>query len=121
MVSEFHHVYSLPTSFKPIENPLKSSHSLLRYNLIKEEFEELTLAFASNDPVEYLDALADLVYVIYGDALVKGWNLPHALERVHESNMSKLDPETQRPIYREDGKILKGANFKPPYLADLTT
>ena len=66
-----------------------------------------------------LKELADLVYVCYQYAENMGWSLDEALDRVHKSNMSKLD-EDGKPIYREDGKVLKGPNYKPPDLSDLT-
>ena len=65
-----------------------------------------------------LKELADLVYVCYQYAENIGWSLDEALDRVHKSNMSKLD-EDGKPIYREDGKVLKGPNYKPPSLTDL--
>ncbi len=65
-----------------------------------------------------LQELADLVYVCYQYAANMSWDLDEALNRVHESNMSKLD-EDGKPIYREDGKVLKGPNYKPPDLSDL--
>ena len=65
-----------------------------------------------------LKELADLVYVCYQYAENMGWNLDEAMNRVHTSNMSKLDEEGN-PIYREDGKVLKGPNYKPPTLTDL--
>ena len=67
---------------------------------------------------EALKELADLVYVCYQYAENMGWLLDEALDRVHKSNMSKLDTEG-KPIYREDGKVLKGPNYKPPILTDL--
>ena len=67
---------------------------------------------------EALKELADLVYVCYQYAENMGWFLDEALDRVHKSNMSKLDTEG-KPIYREDGKVLKGPNYKPPTLPDL--
>ena len=70
-------------------------------------------------PAEALKELADLVYVCYQYADNMNWFLDEALHRVHESNMSKLD-EDGKPIYREDGKVLKGPNYKPPDLSDLT-
>jgi len=69
-------------------------------------------------PAEALKELADLVYVAYQYAANMGWDLDEALNRVHLSNMSKLDDEG-KPIYREDGKVLKGPNYKPPTLTDL--
>ena len=67
---------------------------------------------------ECLKELADLVYVCYQYAANMGWDLDEALHRVHESNMSKLD-EDGKPIYRDDGKVLKGPNYAPPNLDDL--
>ena len=69
-------------------------------------------------PANCLKELADLVYVCYQYAANMGWDLDEAMHRVHESNMSKLD-EYGKPIYREDGKVLKGPNYKPPHLEDL--
>ena len=65
-----------------------------------------------------LKELADLVYVCYQYAANLGWDLDEAMHRVHESNMSKLD-ESGKPIYRDDGKVLKGPNYAPPNLEDL--
>ena len=67
---------------------------------------------------ECLKELADLVYVCYQYAENMRWDLDGALDLVHKSNMSKLD-EDGKPIYREDGKVLKGPNYKPPDLSDL--
>ena len=66
-----------------------------------------------------LKELADLVYVCYQYAENMEWDLNEAMERVHTSNLSKLDDD-RKPIRREDGKVLKGPNYKPPYLHDLT-
>ena len=93
-------------------------------NLIVEEFKEFLEAegmlFRNNDefPAEALKELADLVYVCYQYAENMGWFLDEALDRVHQSNMSKLG-EDGLPVYREDGKVLKGPNYKPPTLTDL--
>ena len=93
-------------------------------NLIVEEFKEFIEAeehlYRDNPTVtaEALKELADLVYVCYQYAENMNWFLDEALNRVHESNMSKLD-EDGKPIYREDGKVLKGPNYKPPDLSDL--
>lgn len=75
----------------------------------------------NNSPVlkaEALKELADLVYVCYQYAANMGWDLDEALNRVHISNMSKLD-SNGNPIYRADGKVLKGPNYTPPNLEDL--
>ena len=93
-------------------------------NLIVEEFKEFLEAdgflfrHGQNVQEECLKELADLVYVCYQYAENMGWFLDEALNRVHESNMSKLD-EDGKPIYREDGKVLKGPNYKLPNLTDL--
>mgnify|MGYP003138598601 FL=1 len=107
---------------------LKSSPDLetrtYQKNLIVEEFKEVLEAEGQlwrKSPIpqyETLKELADLVYVCYQYAENMGWFLDEALDRVHKSNMSKLG-EDGKPIYREDGKVLKGPNYKPPNLEDL--
>ena len=93
-------------------------------DLIVEEFKEFLEAegmlfrHGRNVKEECLKELADLVYVCYQYAENMGWFLDEALDRVHKSNLSKLD-EDGNPIYREDGKVLKGPNYKPPTLEDL--
>ena len=93
-------------------------------NLIVEEFKEFLEAegmlFRKNTTIESeaLKELADLVYVAYQYAENMGWFLDEALDRVHQSNMSKLG-EDGKPIYREDGKVLKGPNYAPPNLENL--
>ena len=92
--------------------------------LVIEEFKEFLeaedLLFRDNPTIkaECLKELADLVYVCYQYAENMGWFLDEALDRVHKSNMSKLG-EDGKPIYREDGKVLKGPNYKLPNLTDL--
>ncbi len=93
-------------------------------NLIVEEFKEFLEAEGElwhrnpTYPSEALKELADLVYVCYQYAENMGWLLDEALDRVHASNMSKLG-EDGLPVYRDDGKVLKGPNYKPPTLTDL--
>ena len=93
-------------------------------NLITEEFKEFLEAEAqlyltsSNVKQNCLKELADLVYVCYQYAVNMGWDLDEAMDRVHQSNMSKLD-EYGKPVLREDGKVLKGPNYQPPNLEDL--
>lgn len=87
-----------------------------RGKLIGEEFQEFMVEV--EDPAASLKELADLVYVCYGYAATFGWDLDEAVERVHESNMSKLGDDG-KPIYREDGKVMKGPNYKKPDLSDL--
>ena len=95
-----------------------------QHNLIVEEFKEFLEAegtlylSAKQNRANCLKELADLVYVCYQYAENMRWNLDEAMDRVHKSNMSKLD-EYGKPIYRDDGKVLKGPNYKPPNLEDL--
>ena len=86
--------------------------------LIAEEFKEFNEAVA-NEPYENeLKELADLVYVCFQYAENMEWDLEEALHRVHRSNMSKLGLDG-KPIYRVDGKVLKGPNYAPPEMTDL--
>ena len=102
------------------------SHSVRvrQRNLITEEFKEFLEAEATlfrSSPkchADCLKELADLVYVCYQFAANMKWDLDEAMDRVHKSNMSKLD-EHGKPILREDGKVLKGPNYNPPNLEDL--
>jgi predicted HAD superfamily Cof-like phosphohydrolase len=90
----------------------------LRLELIREEFEELTVATNAMDIVEIADALTDILYVVYGAGHAFGIDLDECYHEVHRSNMSKLG-EDGKPIYREDGKILKGPNYFHPNLEDI--
>ena len=114
---EFRTKYNLKNS------PLRPDRERQK-NLIVEEFKEFLEAdgmlFRHGKNVQYecLKELADLVYVCYQYAENMGWFLDEALDRVHQSNLSKLDVDG-KPIYREDGKVLKGPNYKPPNLEDL--
>ena len=93
-------------------------------NLIVEEFKEFLEADQSmvlmhpQDREATLKELADLIYVCAQYAENMNWDIEQALRRVHASNMSKLG-EDGKPIYREDGKVLKGPNYQPPDLSDL--
>ena len=92
-----------------------TSVSELRFNLIDEELKELRQALDERNLIEVADALTDLLYVVYGAGHSFGINLDKCFEEVHNSNMSKLD-EDGEPIYREDGKVLKGPNYWQPDL-----
>ncbi len=89
----------------------------LRLELIEEELRELYLGVERKNMVEVADALTDLLYVVYGMGAAMGIELDYCFGEVHSSNMSKLG-EDGKPIYREDGKVLKGPNYKPPNLYD---
>ena len=107
-----------------IKNSRARTTNSYQKKLIVEEFKEFLEAdgflfkHGNNVQEECLKELADLVYVCYQYAENMGWFLDEALNRVHLSNMSKLG-EDGKPILREDGKVLKGPNYKPPDLSDL--
>ena len=92
----------------------------LRIDLIEEELGELKDAIISGDGtlVDVADALSDLLYVVYGAGHSFGLDLDACFKEVHRSNMSKLD-EYGKPIYREDGKVLKGPDFTEPDLKSM--
>ena len=87
----------------------------LRYDLIKEELEELKDAMKNKDLLEVADALTDILYVTYGAGHAFGIDLDKCFEEVQSSNMSKLD-ENKNPIYNELGKVMKGPNYFKPNL-----
>ena len=88
----------------------------LRLDLIKEELSELTEAMNNKDLLEVADALTDILYVTYGAGHAFGINLDKCFEEVQNSNMSKLD-ENGKPIYNEQGKVMKGPNYFKPDLS----
>ena len=87
----------------------------LRYDLIKEELEELKEAMENKDLLEVADALTDILYVTYGAGHAFGIDLDKCFEEVQNSNMSKLD-ENDKPIYNELGKVMKGPKYFKPDL-----
>ena len=87
----------------------------LRYDLIKEELEELKEAMKNKDLLEVADALTDILYVTYGAGHAFGINLDKCFEEVQSSNMSKLG-EDGKPIYNESGKVMKGLKYFKPDL-----
>lgn len=101
-----------------LDKPTMPSSELakLRLELIREECEELTVATNAMDMVEIADALTDILYVVYGAGHAFGINLDACFDHVHASNMSKLGDDG-KPIYREDGKVLKGPNYWAPNMA----
>lgn len=113
-VKEFHTAFGLGVSNEMKAN-LGHKKNTLRYNLMKEENEEYLEAAQNNDLVEVADALGDMLYILCGTILEHG--LQHKIEEVfneiQRSNMSKLG-EYGKPIYREDGKVMKGPNYFKP-------
>jgi len=88
----------------------------LRYDLIKEELEELKVAMESKDLLEVADALTDILYVTYGAGHAFGIDLDKCFAEVQDSNMSKLG-ENGKPIYNEAGKVMKGPKYFKPNLS----
>ena len=118
------------TNFQKVKNfmetfgqEVKSSPSFsstkinkLRYNLIKEELDEFRQALDNNDLLEVADALTDILYVTYGAGHAFGINLDACFEEVQNSNMSKLGSDG-KPIYNDQGKVMKGPNYFKPDLS----
>ena len=119
-MSNFSKVFHFMHSFgqETLSRPTLPDNELadLRLDLIQEEVDELATAFINQDIVEIADALTDILYVTYGAGHAFGLDLDECFEEVHQSNMSKLGIDG-KPIYREDGKVLKGRGYKPPQLA----
>lgn len=135
LVREFHATYALPIATDAPSVDRERVH--MRMSLIAEEFAELvgavygqaagalieeafaaafTVDDGARDAVEAADALGDLVYVIYGMALECGIPLREVLAEIQASNLSKLGPDGL-PVYREDGKVLKGPGYFRPDIA----
>jgi len=118
-VAKFHDVFQIGNELTPVSAVGKPTFTL-RYNLMKEENEEYLEACENNDLVEIADALGDQLYILCGTILKHG--LQHKIEEVFEeiqkSNMSKLDA-AGNPIFREDGKILKGENYFKPNIKSI--
>ena len=118
-VEKFHDTFGIPNEYAPkatISNDLID----LRFKLMAEENEEYLEAAKNGDLVEVADALGDMMYILCGTILSHG--MQHKIEEVFEeiqrSNMSKLG-EDGKPIYREDGKVLKGPNYFKPNIAKI--
>src|SRR5690606_11390788 len=116
LVTEFHETYGAP--IKKDGPSIVGDRLKLRLELIREEYSELIDALHQSDIVETAHALGDMVYVIYGMALEFGIPLDKVVEEIHRSNMSKLGIDG-KPIYREDGKVLKGPGYFPPRIQDV--
>ena len=115
-VHEFHEIFDTLIGTKP-QFPDEDTRQLRR-NILEEEFKEYQSAEAANDLIEVADALADIIYIALGTAISYGIPLDEVFNEVHASNMSKLD-ENGKPIYREDGKVLKGPNYFKPNIVEI--
>ncbi len=130
MVLEFHDAFNHPINVDPSNEEINLRKSLIDEEATEayQEFvnllnpREVTIPLLAQERKETLAALtkelADILYVVWGTAISFGLPLEEVFRRVHESNMSKLGDDG-KPIYREDGKVLKGPNYKPVDLRDL--
>jgi predicted HAD superfamily Cof-like phosphohydrolase len=119
-VRQFHRAFghALDTPFNPSYSDADHEKACLRLRLMDEEMCEVEEAMYSGTKAELAKELADLLYVIYGTAATYGIPIDEVFNRVHESNMSKLG-EDGKPVYRNDGKVLKGPNYKEPNMEGL--
>lgn len=113
-VTEFHNAFRLNIEYKP-KSDISTEITELRYNLMKEENEEYLQAVKSNDLIEIGDALGDMLYILCGTIISHGFQnkIEAIFDEIQRSNMSKLGSDG-KPIYREDGKVLKGPNYFKP-------
>ena len=113
-VEEFHNSFGISNAYSPV-NSISDSDLNLRYNLMKEENEEYLNACKEGDILEIADALGDMMYILCGTILSHGlqYKIEEIFEEIQSSNMSKLGQDG-KPIYREDGKVLKGPNYFKP-------
>ncbi|MEO8253788.1 MAG: nucleoside triphosphate pyrophosphohydrolase family protein [Flavobacterium sp.] len=120
-VKEFHTTFGIGHSETPISD-LGETKNKLRYNLMKEENEEYLEAVTNNDLVEIADALGDMMYILCGTIIEHGLQdkIEAVFDEIQRSNMSKLG-EDGKPIYREDGKVMKGRNYFKPDFSKIVT
>ena len=113
-VKEFHKAFKLDYLEKP-KADLGIDKNKLRFNLMKEENEEYFEAANNNEIVEVADALGDMLYILCGTIIEHGMEhkIDEIFREIQNSNMSKLGADGS-PIYREDGKVLKGPNYFKP-------
>lgn len=113
-VRAFHRAFGQAIRTVPVAAPPELD---MRRELLLEEVQEYCAALAAGDIVEVADALADIVYVVYGAALFHGVDLDAVLAEVHRSNMTKLDADGRPTLRPGDGRVLKGPRYSPPDIA----
>lgn len=111
LVREFHEKFGAPVAKTP--RFLDEERLDLRKRLIEEEYKEFLEAVDEGDLANAFKELADLLYVVSGTAVEMGGDIDAVVAEVHHSNLTKLGPDG-KPIYREDGKVLKGEGYEPP-------
>jgi predicted HAD superfamily Cof-like phosphohydrolase len=118
-VKEFHTAFNIGHSETPLAD-VGETKKYLRYNLMKEENEEYLDAVQKNDLVEIADALGDMMYILCGTIIEHGLQdkMEAIFDEIQRSNMSKLGDDG-KPIYREDGKVMKGPNYFNPDFSKL--
>jgi predicted HAD superfamily Cof-like phosphohydrolase len=118
-VSRFHTAFKLNMNSKPVAD-IGEDRKKLRFDLMKEENEEYLDAAKNNDLVEVADALGDMLYILCGTIIEHGMQdkIEAVFNEIQRSNMSKLG-EDGKPIYREDGKVLKGPNYFKPNIKQI--
>jgi predicted HAD superfamily Cof-like phosphohydrolase len=118
-VHEFHSAFKLGIKNEPTAD-LGVAKNSLRFNLMKEENEEYLEAANANDLVEVADALGDMLYILAGTIIEHGmqYKIAEVFDEIQRSNMSKLG-EDGHPIFREDGKVLKGPNYFKPNIGSI--
>jgi predicted HAD superfamily Cof-like phosphohydrolase len=112
-VGDFMEAFGQEVLYMPVMP--NTSLAALRLDLINEEVQELTDGLGKKSMLEIADALTDILYVVYGAGHAFGIDLDECFNEVHRSNMTKLG-EDGRPVYREDGKVMKGPNYSEPDL-----
>lgn len=118
-VKAFHSAFKIGYKTSPQAN-LGKEKNTLRFNLMKEENEEYLEAALQGDLVEVADALGDMLYILCGTIIEHGLQdkIEDVFNEIQRSNMSKLGPDGE-PIYRLDGKVLKGPNYFKPNIKDI--
>ena len=118
-VKAFHEAFKIGYRETP-KADLGIDKNMLRYKLMREENEEYLEAANDNDLVEVADALGDMLYILCGTIIEHGmqYKIEEVFKEIQRSNMSKLGEDGQ-PIYREDGKVLKGPNYFKPHIKEI--
>lgn len=118
-VTKFHEVYRIPHHSKPTVS-IDESLMHLRHRLMAEENDEYLEAALAGNLVEVADALGDMLYILCGTLITHGMQgkIEEVFQEIQRSNMSKLGEDGQ-PIYREDGKVMKGPNYFKPDIASI--
>ena len=118
-VKEFHEAFNIGYQTRPVAK-LSDQKLQLRFDLMDEENREYLEAAKNDDLVEVADALGDMLYILCGTIIEHGMQekIEEVFNEIQRSNMSKLGSDG-KPIYREDGKVMKGPNYFKPNIAEI--